>query len=143
MSNNIDKKREEKWQFLENERKERIARFERNDVRETLRKSKDVRGEEEGKGVESLRSFVTQVTEGENYQPCNTNPYSPRHNLYYISEIIKYYKNDRSLAREHITMSAQYLKIFDTRKAPTEEEVLNRVVKLPRKGHPSGTYLMR
>jgi hypothetical protein len=82
------------------------------------------------------------VTEGENYQPANFNPYSPRHNIYYISEIIKFYKDDRSLAREHITMSAQYLKIFDTRRIPSEEEAMARAVKLPRKSYSSGISII-
>ncbi len=63
---------------------------------------------------------MTQVNEGKDYVGCNFNPYSPKHHTYYVSEILKFYQEDRSLAREHIAMSAQYLKIFNNIKAPSE-----------------------
>lgn len=64
---------------------------------------------------------MTQVNEGKDYVTSNFNPYSPKHNTYYVSEILKFYKEERSLAREHITMSAQYLRIFEGIRVPSDE----------------------
>lgn len=88
--------------------------------------------------TDSLRQFVTQVNEGKDYVPCSFNPYSPRNNIYYVSQILKFHKDDRSLAREHIMTSAQYLKVFETKRQPTAEEAEKRALKLPRKAGMNG-----
>ena len=71
--------------------------------------------------TDSLKKFVTQVSEGEDYVAPTFDPYSPRHHVYYVSEVVKCYKDPRSLARDHIQMSSQYLKVFRNRTVPTEE----------------------
>lgn len=122
MSNNIDKRRQEKLHFLQSEKKERIKRFEQAKLNNQGFKMTD-----------SLRQFVTQVNEGKDYTPCSFNPYSPRNNIYYVSQILKFHKDERSLVREHIMTSAQYLKVFETKRQPTAEEAQKRAMKLPRK----------
>ncbi len=52
-----------------------------------------------GKITDSLKKFVTQANEGKDYLTCNFNPYSPRHNVYYVTEILKFFKEELSLAR--------------------------------------------
>jgi hypothetical protein len=69
---------------------------------------------------DSLKKFVTQVNEGKDYLAPSFNPYSPRNNIYYVSEILKFHKDDRSLAREHIAMSAQYIRAFESRRVPSQ-----------------------
>ena len=61
---------------------------------------------------ESLLKFVTQANDGKDYVSAHFNPYSPRQNTYYVAEVLKMFKEERSLVREHIAMSAQYLRIF-------------------------------
>lgn len=66
-------------------------------------------------------------------------PYSPRHNVYYVSEIVRAYKEENSLAREHLVSSIQLLKMLSRSRLPTREELSNRIVKLPRKPFHQGT----
>ncbi len=61
------------------------------------------------------------------------NPYSPRHNIYYISEIIKSYKDDKSLGREHLLTSLHILKILENSQFASDEEMRQRQVHLPRR----------
>ena len=90
------------------------------------------------KMTDSLRQFVTQVNEGKDYAPCSFNPYSPRNNIYYVSQILKFHKDERTLARQHIMTSAQYLKVFETKRQHTAEEAEKRALKLPRKAGTGG-----
>ena len=63
----------------------------------------------------------------------STSPYSTRNNTYYVSEIIKNYKDRRSAAREHIISSLQILKALENSKMPTKEQVYPRILSLERK----------
>lgn len=100
MKRHVQKKREEKQQLLE-------ARKRREQQREEERR----RQEEASKKV-NLKEFITQVPEHKELHTFDKDPYSPRHNIYYISEIIKSYKDEKSLAREHLLTSLHILKIL-------------------------------
>lgn len=52
------------------------------------------------------------MPEKTDYHIFNSNPYSPRHNTYYVSELVRAYLDERSLAREHLTSSLNILKIL-------------------------------
>ena len=80
-----------------------------------------------------LGNFVTQVPQFKELHTFNFNPYSPRHNLYYVSEIVRAYKEDRSLAREHILSSMHILRLLENTKMATKEELASRCLKLDRK----------
>jgi hypothetical protein len=73
MKRHVQKKREEKQQLLE-------ARRRREEQREEERR----RNEEANKKV-NLKQFITQVPEHKELHTFENNPYSPRHNIYYIS----------------------------------------------------------
>lgn len=62
-----------------------------------------------------------QVPENTNLKSPSFNPYSPRHSNYYISEIIKNYKDPKSNAREHLTTSLQILKAMENSKMPSKQ----------------------
>ena len=70
------------------------------------------------------------------------NPYSPRHNMYYVSEITRAYKEDKSLAREHLLTSMQLLKIMNGSKRMSAEEMSAKVLNLPKKSYYKGKYLV-
>lgn len=61
------------------------------------------------------------------------NPYSPKHSIYYISEIVKSYRDDKSLAREHLLTSLHIFKILENSKFATDEEMRQRQIHLQRK----------
>lgn len=46
-----------------------------------------------------LDAIVTSVPEPKEMHAFEKDPYSPRHNIYYVSEIVRAYKDHRSLAR--------------------------------------------
>ena len=60
-----------------------------------------------------LNNLVTQVPQHKELQTFNFNPYSPRHNIYYVSEIARAYKEAKSLAREHILSSMRILRVLE------------------------------
>jgi hypothetical protein len=49
--------------------------------------------------MESLGGLVMQVPENQEVVMPQTNPYSPRNSHYYLSEVVKNYKINKSLAR--------------------------------------------
>jgi hypothetical protein len=54
--------------------------------------------------INKLKDLVTQLPQSRgHYLPYN--PYSPRSNVYYVSEVIKAYQDETSLVREHINNS--------------------------------------
>lgn len=58
----------------------------------------DGKGDSDSKKL-SLKGLVTQVPEYSDLHTFNSNPYSPRHNVYYVSELVRAYQDSRSLAR--------------------------------------------
>lgn len=70
----------------------------------------------------SLKNLVTQSAEHQVYHTFSQSPYSPRHNIYYVSEIVRAYKDDRSLAREHLLTTMQIMEYFDRMPKPKDEE---------------------
>lgn len=67
-----------------------------------------------------LKSLVTQMPERTELHAFTNNPYSPRHNIYYVSELVRAYKDERSLAREHLNTTLNILKLIDLNKKPTD-----------------------
>jgi hypothetical protein len=68
------------------------------------------------------------------------NPYSPNHNIYYISEIIKSYRDEKSIGREHLLTSLHIMKILENSRFATAEEMKQKQVKLARKKGYEGIF---
>ena len=87
MKSNLDKKREEKKKYFEKEARER----------------KDVgdngRNQDPASKADPLKELVSQVSYEKKLKPMAFDPYSPRHNVYYVSEIVRAYKEENSLPR--------------------------------------------
>jgi hypothetical protein len=64
---------------------------------------------------------VTQVPHHKELKSFDFNPYSPRHNTYYVSEIVRAYKEENSLAREHLINSMHLLKMLGRARLPSTE----------------------
>lgn len=71
------------------------------------KRQREIQREQERKAQEdsqdhqkaSLKQFVSSVPEHAELHSFEKNPYSPKHNIYYISEIIKSYRDEKSIAR--------------------------------------------
>lgn len=62
-----------------------------------------------------------------------TNPYSPRkHNVYYVSEIVKAISDKNSLAREHLVGSIKILHFLENEELPTYSQIEHRKLNLPK-----------
>lgn len=73
---------------------------------------------------------MIQVPEnGELHLPA-FNPYSPRSQTYYVSEVIKNYKDLKSTVREHLATSIQILKTLENSKMPTKEQIKPKILNL-------------
>jgi hypothetical protein len=87
-----------------------------------------------------LKQLVTSMPEHKDVHTFERDPYSPKHNIYYISEIIKTYKDDKSLGREHLLTSLHIFKILENSRFATDEEMRQRQVRLPRREGFEGTF---
>jgi hypothetical protein len=67
-----------------------------------------------------LKQFVSSMPEHAELHTFEKNPYSPKHNIYYISEIIKSYRDDKSLAREHLLTSLHIFRTLENSKFATD-----------------------
>ena len=85
-----------------------------------------------GKKKPDLSLLVTSVPEHKELHTFDKNPYSPKHNVYYISEIIKSYRDDKSLGREHLLTSLHIFKVLENSRFATDEEMRQKQVQLPR-----------
>lgn len=65
-----------------------------------------------------MKQFITQVPQHKDLHTFAHNPYSPRHSTYYVSEILRAYREEKSLAREHLLTSIEYLRMFNYAKVP-------------------------
>lgn len=65
-----------------------------------------------------LRELVTQVPEQADLSAAKYNPYSLRFSLYYIAEIVKFYKDDHSISHEHVNSSMNSIRFFKDRVPP-------------------------
>lgn len=111
MKKHVQKKREEKQLLLE-------AKRQRQKQREEERRASE---ESEDQPKASLKQFVSSVPEHAELHTFDKNPYSPKHNIYYISEIIKSYRDEKSLAREHLLTSLHIFKVLENSKFATEQ----------------------
>jgi hypothetical protein len=59
-------------------------------------------------------------------------------NLYYISELLRAYHDQRSLAREHLNSTLNILKMMDLSQKPTDLEIKKCEVHLPLKNNHNG-----
>lgn len=64
--------------------------------------------------------MVSQVNYKKNLKPFAFDPYSPRHNTYYVSEVVRAYKEENSIAREHLVNSIQLLKMLGRSRMATK-----------------------
>jgi hypothetical protein len=91
MKKNLQKKKEEKQRMLDSKKDKEVEKF-------------------------GLKGLVTQMPEQGELHTFNSNPYSPRHNTYYVSELTRAYLDERSLAREHLVTSLNILKMLEKSK---------------------------
>jgi hypothetical protein len=83
MKKNLEKKKEEKNRIME----AGIHRYR-------------AQSEEEGRERKlGLNVLITKMPELQDMRTFETNPYSPRNSIYYVSELVKAYKDELSLAR--------------------------------------------
>jgi hypothetical protein len=92
---------------------------------------------------EALKQMVSQVSCPKNVKAITTNPYSTRHNIYYISELVKAYLEPNSLVREHLITSFHQLKALKDVRGPSRQELSAKRLKLEKRswhqGNPSAT----
>ncbi len=69
----------------------------------------------------ALKQIVSQVSCNKNLKIFAFNPYSPRNHTYYVSEVVRGYKEESSLARDHLITSFQQLKALKRIKGPSKE----------------------
>jgi hypothetical protein len=70
----------------------------------------------------ALKGIVTQVPkQNKELHSLAFNPYSPRHNLYYVSEVTRAYKDEKSLVREHLLTSIHILNIMESIRRATNQ----------------------
>ena len=74
-----------------------------------------------------------QIPEPKVVHQLTENPYSPRSNLYYVSEVAKTYKDDNSLAKVHIVQSLQIMRTLENTRMPSSGEVERKMLNLVRK----------
>ena len=90
MKRHVQKKKDEKAKLMEQKRERQRKREERErDEQQYI----DYQQQNGGNKKVDLKQFVTSVPEHKELHTFEKNPYSPKHNLYYISEIIKSYKD--------------------------------------------------
>lgn len=77
-----------------------------------------------------LKGLVTQVPQHKELRYFDFNPYSPRSNTYYVSEVLKAYKEEKSQVREHLLSSMHLLKTLESSKRPTMFDIAAKNVNL-------------
>ena len=133
MRSNLEKKREEKKKYFEKEVKER---------KELLEGDWNRNSTPPHQKPDPLKELVSQVSYEKKFKPMAFDPYSPRHNIYYVSEIVRAYKEENSLAREHLVNSIHLLKMLARSRLPTREDLNSRTVKLPKNPYYQGISVM-
>jgi hypothetical protein len=73
---------------------------------------------------------VIQVPENQEFHKPEENPYSPRNSTYYVSEVIKNYRDPKSSVKEHLDTSLQILKALEKSKLPTKSQIQNKMLEL-------------
>lgn len=59
-----------------------------------------------------MQQVVSQVNCNKQLKSFSFNPYSQSNNIYYVSEILKAYKHENTLARDHLINSLNQLKVL-------------------------------
>jgi hypothetical protein len=59
-----------------------------------------------------IKQMVTHTEEPKRIMVPRENPYSPTCSQYYVSEVVKHFKNMDSLARDHIFNSLYFLQLL-------------------------------
>ena len=103
MKTNLQRKKEEKRKLLENQKRNVMEIETKNETK-----------------ASPLGGLVTQVAEHKELHTFEKNPYSPNHNIYYVSEIVRAYKEEKSLAREHLFTSLQVFRMLQNSKKPSD-----------------------
>lgn len=135
MKINLQRKKEEKIKKKQKEEEERKRK--QAEKGENRRKDSVVQEEKVG-----LKGFVTQVPERQQLHTFQKDPYSPRHNIFYVSEIVRAYKDEQSIAREHIQTSLQIMAYFEKCEKPSDEQISHKKLKLPRRKGYEGTFVV-
>ena len=99
MKYNLQRKKQEK---LKKKKEEEEKKNKQEEQKKTKKKKPSI----------ALDDLVTQVPERKELHTFVQNPYSPRHNIYYVSEVVRAYKDSKSLAREHVHTSLQIMAYF-------------------------------
>jgi hypothetical protein len=132
MKKNLQRKKEEKVRRRREEEGRREEGRREEGRREEERREEAQRRGAKGKGA-SLGAVVTQVPEKKELHSFERNPYSPRHSIYYVSEVTRAYADPKSLAREHLHTSLQVMAYFEKCERPTDEQLLPKRLSLPRR----------
>jgi hypothetical protein len=122
MKRNLEKKKEEKKRIME------------GGVRQRAQSEEGGRERKLG-----LNVLITKMPELQDLRTFDTNPYSPRNSTYYVSELVKAYRDELSLPREHLLTSLHIMKLLERSRRPSEEEVARIRVHLPRRRGYEGT----
>jgi hypothetical protein len=129
---------------LQRKKEDKVRRRREVEERERVQVQVQNRGGEgrtsKAKSVVNLGALVTQVPERKELHSFDKNPYSPRHSIYYVSEVIRAYTDPKSLAREHLNTSLQVMAYFEKRERPCDEKVEAKRMRLERRKGYEGTY---
>lgn len=117
MKKNLQKKKQEKL------RKQQEKQAKQKKKKEEAKKKK----------TNKLTEIVTSVPEHKELHAFERDPYSPKHNIYYVSEIVRAYKDVKSLAREHLQTTLQIMAYFQKIEKPNEEKINAKKVNLQRR----------
>ena len=78
---------------LQKKKQEKLRKQQEKDAKEKKKQ------EEKKKKTNKLTEIVTSVPEHKELHTFERDPYSPKHDIYYVSEIVRAYKDVKSLAR--------------------------------------------
>jgi hypothetical protein len=127
MRSKLERKREEKRRYFEREARE----CEKMRLKEPAGAPTSANN--------PLKEVVSQVSCKKNLKPLAFDPYSPCHNIYYVSEIVRAYREENSLAREHLVSSLQFLRMLSRNRVQPRQEPPSREAKFPKKPAHQGT----
>lgn len=116
MKRNLQKKKEQKLRRKKQDENKKLKLLEQK--------------KKQNKPSMALDDLVTKVPERKELHSFDKNPYSPRHNIYYVSEIVRAYEDPKSIAREHLHTSLQIMAYFQKCEKPSEEKIAPKKVKL-------------
>ena len=137
VDSNEYKKLHDKLDVIENkisDMKKNLQKKKEEKLRQQESKQKAEKENEVSK--KGLKDLVTKVPDHSDLHTFQANPYSPRHNVYYVSELVRAYKDEQSLAREHLLTSLNILRVLEKSKCMSAEDLRKNKLSLPfKKGY--------